>query len=390
MLKKILVIFPEFNKDYLIYQPWKQIFEICKKLQLRGIDVAIGTNATSESIIHKIKIISFKETKLRKLHSSFIDKILEFNPDVILWIGNPLSGFYLKKIKLNSIPIILYISTSPVTKKEIKNFSFFEIFQLGFFSLLAMIPLFTKIIKSLNHENIAGIIVPNKTIHESLINLGVFKNKIKIAPFCFEPDNDLKNFHPVEKPNSDFTLCYFGPVYSIRGVDFLLDVIQLLKKNNLKLKLKFLLRTTEIKKDRELLFQKCKKRKILDFLEIKSGILDRTSLFSEISNSDVVIIPTKFVWNEPPLAILEAMYLKKLLITSNACGLPELVNNHGYTLDLKPELFFNCIQNLIINNESLEKTASEAQTFVKSLPDWAFFADWLLTNLEDFKIKLEK
>ena len=84
------------------------------------------------------------------------------------------------------------------------------------------------------------------------------------------------------------------------------------------------------------------------------------------------------------------MYLKKLVITSNVCGLPELVNNHGYALDLKPELFFNCIQNLIINSESLEKTASEAQTWGKSLPDWAFFADWLITNLENFKIKLEK
>lgn len=390
MLQRLLVICPEFNQEYTIYQPWKQILEICKKIQSKGIEIAIGTNATTDLRVQGIKIIPFSDKKLRQLENDSITKILKFKPDVILWVGNPLSGYYLKKLKLHSIPIVLYISTIPLSTNEIKNFSLSELPQLGFLNLLTSFFPFNKIIKNLNHKNISGIIVPNNTIKKRLTGEGILENKISIAPLCFEPENDLKLFNLEKKPQSDFTLCYLGPIYSLRGVDFLLDVIELFKKNKINLKLKFLLRTTEVNKDQKLLIEKCKKKKIQEFLEIKSGILDRSSLFTEIINSDIVVIPTKFVWNEPPLAILEAMYLKKLVITSNVCGLPELVNNHGYSLDLKPELFFNCIKNLMNDVESLEKMESKGKDFVDSLKDWSFFADWLLTNLEDFKSKTEQ
>jgi phosphatidyl-myo-inositol dimannoside synthase len=390
MLKRLLIISPEFNQDYTIYQPWKQILEISKKLQSRGIEIAIGTNATNDLQVQGINIISFSDIKLRQLNNDSIDKILKFKPDIILWIGNPLSGVYLKKLKINSIPIVLYISTVPFSTNEIKNFSLSELPQLGLANFLTSFFPFNKIFKNLNHENIAGIIVPNNTIKKSLIDKGTLENKISVAPLCFETENDLKYFKLEQNSHDIFTLCYLGPVYSIRGVDFLLDVIELFKKNKIRLKLKFLLRTTDTDKDYELLVAKCKKRNIQEFLEIRSGILDRSSLFTEISNSDIVVIPTKFVWNEPPLAILEAMHLGKLVITSNVCGLQELVANHGCALDLKPKLFFDIIQNFINDDNSLEKIALKGQDFVNSLPDWDFFADWLLTNLTDFQLKNKK
>ena len=387
MINRLLVICPEFNQEYTVYQPWKQIIEVSKKIQSKGIKIAIGTNATTDSQVQGIDIISFTDKKLRQLKNNSIKKILEFNPDVILWIGNPLSGYYLKKLNLNSIPIILYISTIPFSKNEIKNFKITELHKLGFLNLLTSFSPFNNILKNLNDKNISGIIVPNNTIKERLIDEGIMKEKIFTAPLCFEPEKDLISSNLEKINSSNFTLCYLGPVYSIRGVDFLLDVIELFKKNKIRLKLKFLLRTTDTDKDHQLLVAKCKKRNIQEFLEIRSGILDRSSLFTEISNSDIVVIPTKFVWNEPPLAILEAMYLGKLVITSNVCGLPELIANHGYALDLKPELFFDIIQNFINDDNSLEKIASKGQDFVNSLPDWDFFADWLLTHLTDFQLK---
>lgn len=390
MFKRILVISPEFSQEYTIYQPWKQVFEICKRLKIKGIDIAIGTNATTIPQIQGINIISFTEHKLRKLGSSSINKIHEFNPDVILWIGNPLSGTYLKKLNLNSIPIVLYISTIPITFNEIKNFSITEVPQLGIFNLLSSLPFFRNIIQNLNHKNISGIIVPNNTIKKSLIRVGVLEKKIKVSPLCFELENIFSDIDIKNKHSTDFTICYLGPVYSIRGVDLLLDVIKLLKQNNYKVKLNFLLRTKEVSKDQKILFKKCKSRNIQDCIDIKSGILDRKNLFNEILNSDVIVIPTKFVWNEPPLAILEAMKLGKLVITSNVCGLAELINSHGFALDLNPQSFFNCIQNLIENKELLKKMELNGQNFVNSLPDWNYFADWLISTLDNFKFKTEQ
>ena len=145
MLQRLLIISPEFNQEYTIYQPWKQILEICKKIQSKGIEIAIGTNATTDLQVQGIKIIPFSDKKLRQLENDSITKILKFKPDVILWVGNPLSGYYLKKLKLNSIPIVLYISTIPFSMNEIKNFSLSELPQLGFLNLLTSFFPFKKI-----------------------------------------------------------------------------------------------------------------------------------------------------------------------------------------------------------------------------------------------------
>ena len=382
LIKKILVICPQFNEEYKNYQPWKQIFFLGKELIKKNVDFAIGTEATEQQQIDGVPILNFTQKNLRKLSKTSKDKIIRFNPDIIYWIGNPLSGFYIKKNKINNIPIVLFVSTVHPLWNDIKHLSIKEIFQLNLLNFFtAFFPL-KNLVKNLNHKNISFIIVPNNTIRERLIQLGVSKHKIVKIPLCFESNIELDKLKKIKDKKKPFTICYLGPSFSIRGTGILLEVIKLLKKDGYNILLNFLLRSPNPDIEKAYFKKICEKKGISENVEIKAGFLTEQVLFQEIANSDIVVIPTKYVWNEPPLAILESMMLGKPVVTSNVCGLPELVSNLGFCTDPNARSFFNCIKSLINNPQLLEEAGKKGKLFVNSLPGWDEMANSILKTME--------
>lgn len=360
------------------------MYELGKGMVHKGIEFAIGTEAAHKKEIAGIKIINFEQERLRLLNDSSKNKILQFDPDIVYWVGNALSGLYLKKNYLGNIPIVLNISTVHMLWKELKKLTIKEIFQSNLVNLFTAFFPFRNLVKNLNHSNIAGIIVTSETVKDRLIKLGVKQEKIRVSPLCFEENfKEEKKFVHFDSKES-FSICYMGPLYSVRGIDLLIDMMAMFKKNNLSIHLNFLLRTPNPKHDKQILYDKCKKKGILDLVTIKAGILEKKVLYENILNSDAVVLPTKFVWNEPPLSILETMMLGKPVITSNVCGLPELVKNRGVILNPDKDSFYNCVKDLT-NKPNLIKSMGEGgKEFVNSLPGWDIFSNWTLNTLEGF------
>lgn len=385
MLKRVLAISPEFNEEFVLYQPWKQIHELGLRMNKKGIEFAIATNGTNKDEIKGLKILKLKQKNLRILSKSSREKISQLNPDVIYWQGNPLSGVYVKKNHINNIPIVLYISTVHMLWKEIKNLTLKEILRSNLLNFVTAFFPFKKLVCDLNHENIAGIIVPNNTIKERLLQLGVKNGKIMIAPLCFEAD--FPRLNQKTDTNMPFTICYLGPSPSIRGTDILLDVVEMFKKDNLTIHLNFLLRTTNPEKEKIFFSEKCNKKGISELVTIKTGILDRYTISKEILNSDAIVLPTKFVWNEPPLAILEAMMLGKTVVTTNVCGLPELITNNGFTVNPNKFSFYECLKMLYGDPKLRKEVGDRAKEFVQSLPNWDEMTKWIIGALESFSSK---
>jgi len=382
MLKKVLTISPEFNEEFIHYQPWKQIHELGKRMSTRGIEFVIATNATEKKEIEGLKIMKLSQKNLRILSEESKNKILEFQPDVIFWMANSLSGSYIKKNSIGNIPIIVYISTVHMMWKEIKNLTIKEIFQSNLLNFFTAFFPFNRMVKDLNHRNIAQIIVSNNTIKERLTQLGVHHKKIVIAPLCFEPDFKVNQLTVKRLSQKPFTLCYLGPASSLRGTDILLNTIQTLKRDGHKIQLLFLLRSPNPEKEKTIFEKLCKKKKISENVVIKAGFLSRESLVEQIINSDVIVIPTKFVWNEPPLAILEAMTLGRPVVTTNVCGLPELISDYGFLIEPTSRSLHNCIKSLIEKPETLKKTADLGKAFIESLPGWGVMTDWTINTFE--------
>lgn len=382
MLKKVLAVVPEFNNEFLHYQPWHLFYKLGIRMSKRGINFVIATEATDQNEIKGIKIMKLEEKKLRILSKLSMKKILDFNPDVIFWMGNPLSGNYIKKNSLGNIPIILYVSSMHMMWKEIKNLTLHEILKSNLLNFFTAFFPFKNLVKDLNHGNIIKIIVPNNTIKDRLVKLGVFENKITKAPLCYESDFE-KNVTAEAGSNKLFTLCYLGPSTSIRGTKILFDLIENLKNENTPVNLNFLLRTPNPETERPFFENLCQQKKISEFVKIQAGFKNKKSLEQEMIKSDLIIIPTKFVHNEPPLVILEAMDLGKPVVTTNVCGLKELIGENGFVVNPNTQSFLKFINFAMKNPKLLQETGKKGKKFVESLPDWDAMTDWTIKILED-------
>jgi len=378
MIKRILIICPQFNEEYIHYQPWKQISQLSLELIKLNIDVVIGTEASNKEKINNVPIINFEQNNLRKLSNDSREKILKYNPDLIYWIGNSLSGLYLKNISINNIPIIIYISTFHPLFSDLKHLTLKEKFGFKFISLMSSFSPFTFLIKSLNHHNIKKIIVADNTIGKRLIQLGVIESKIVVSPLFFEPDFEIpeKKFDYNKTP---FTVCYLGPHYSIRGTRILLDAIKLLKNSSIQLQ--FLLRTTN-KTDEKFIQDYVSKLSISQNVQIHSGLLSRSFIVEKIINSHLVVIPTKLVWNEPPLAILESMILGTPVVGTKVGGIPELIGKNGFLINPTAHELYSLIDNLMKNPSILFNISDTSKKFALQIQGWHEMSVWTLQTFE--------
>jgi len=374
MIKKIAIIAPEFTEKKILNVPWRQIFQNAKFFKKNNIETIIFTEKNCPDKIENIPIIKLNEKTIRKLSDKSKNKIMSFNPDLIYWIGNTFSGLYMSKNKFD-IPIIMHISSVHLIGKELQNFSIKEIFsnhKLWFGA--SFFPTY-KVVAKLNHPNISAIISSSKTITNRLEKLGVKSSKIYTSPLFFESNFKLENKEELE---NEISICYAGPIDTIRGSDVVIKTIKILKNMNKQIKLNFLLRTFDKENDTKKIQNLINKYQIKDRVKIDAGILKPEKIREYFCKSHIIVLPTKFVWNEPPVTILEAMGLGKVVITTNVCGLPEMVKDNAVlTKPNAKEIAFK-INELIENKEIMKKIEENASNYVKSLENWNSMGKWTL------------
>ena len=76
--------------------------------------------------------------------------------------------------------------------------------------------------------------------------------------------------------------------------------------------------------------------------------------------------------------------LGKPVITSNVCGIPEIVKNRGFILNPDTDSFYNCVKDLVNKPNVIKQMSENGKEFVNSLPDWDTFCNWILDTLERF------
>ena len=374
MIKKIAIIAPEFTEKKILNVPWRQMFEIGKFLSTKNIETVIFTEKKCPNKIENISIVKLNEKIIRELSNESKRKIESIKPDLIYWMGNTFSGLYMNKNKFK-IPLIMHISSVHLINKELKNFSLKEILiNHKLWLLTSFYPMY-KIVSKLNHQNITAIISSSETISKRLEKVGVKNSKISTSPLFFESNFKLEKN---AKNEEVFSICYAGPVDTIRGTDLVLETIKILKNQRKNVKLNFLLRTFEKEHDIKKIQTLAKKYNIEDRINIESGILKPEQVREYFSKSHIILLPTKFVWNEPPVTILEAMGIGKVVITTNVCGLPEMVKDNAILVKPNAKEIAEKIQYLMKNKEQIIELEIKAENYVKSLPNWKSLGEWTL------------
>jgi len=379
MIKSIILIaLPRFSRDAILHVPWKQTYEVAKYFHKNGIKTTIITADSKNDTIDGISIVNFKNKSLRSLDEKQKEFLYSLNPDLIYWFGTPYSGLYLNKIKLK-VPIIVNISSIFSNFKEFRHLKINEIINGHLFQFLSsFFPINRFIGKKLNSTNISCIITANNAISDRLIEYGVEKKKIKISPLCFEAELPIPILKEKDK---DILLCYAGPLQTIRGSELILDVINILNKKDKTFKLLFLLRSRNVEHEKKILDKMINDKKISHLVKVEAGILSREKMAKFLNNSDILVIPNKIVQNEPPLIILEAMYLGKLVITTRLSGIPEMVNGKALLTKADSSEIAKKIES--ISNEDVFRMGNEAKAYVSKLPNWEYLGKWTLKVLDE-------
>lgn len=322
-----------------------------------------------------------------------LEAITRNRPDVVIWYGTLLSAIYLTKLKSIRKPLIWDIETGMNGIKLLRRISLREVFHPHHTFLLyqAFIAVFPKfVIRSVaNSALISKIIVPGQYLRESLCKLGVESNKIAIIPSAVEissiknSDTSLATEKREEScPNArTFTVTYMGSPCTLRGTDTLIRSTKKIVDKRKNVKVIILSRRhiskPEIGKDylaseEDYLRKLVRKLGIEQYVEIVTGILNETYLNKYILASDVITLPFKIMFSEPPLSVLEAMGLGKVVVTTNLGILPEILGkDRGILIEPgESDALAQAILFLSEHPKELSQIGSNAKRFVDSFSNW--------------------
>lgn len=323
-----------------------------------------------------------------------LEAIARSKPDVVIWYGTLFSAIYLTRLKSIMKPLVWDIETGMNGIELLRRLSLREVFHphhtfLLYQAFMAALPKF--VIRSVaNSAMISKIIVPGQYLRESLCRLGVKESKIAIMPLAVEmnriknSDTSLANEKPERESRGEaevFTVAYMGSPCTLRGTDTLIRSIKKIVMKCKNVKVVILSRRNvskpEIGKgylasEEEYLKKLIRKLGVEGYVEIVSGVLNWSELKRYILTSDVIALPFEMMFSEPPLSVLEAMGLGKVVVTTNLGILPEtLGKDRGVVIEPgDSDALARAILFLYEHPKESLQIGRNAKRFVSSLSDW--------------------
>jgi glycosyltransferase involved in cell wall biosynthesis len=242
--------------------------------------------------------------------------------------------------------------------------------------------------KVANSSLVRKIIVPGNTIKEDLVSFGVCSDKIQVIPTTIDSiSHEFVNGHEgtahlrkkIGIDPANYVITYFGSPCTLRGTDTIVSSLRFLVPRLDKIELVILsrlsrnaIRNDPLKREEEYLRKLAAKLKVEHRMRIVSGLLDRSSLTEYICASDAVVLPFKIVQSETPLALLEAMNLERVVVTSNVGALADVIGrDRGILVEPSHACWLaEAILFLAQHPKYARHMTKRAKEFVSRLPSW--------------------
>lgn len=337
-----------FNDSSIRLQPWRHIYELCRFMIRKGVSIKIFSDMAKGKgpservddieVLHVNRLLWLPIIKRRKM----LRLLEESHADVILWSGRPLSCMSLARLSKVKKPVVWMVEAGVHDVRSVLRLSMREIWSrhhrfLWNDILNALFP--RRLIRSVaNSSSVAKIVVPSRFVKDWLLAMGVSQGKISVVQStvdeCFRrqllPSVDTcKSAQGLDK--KDLVVAYMGSPCTIRGSDTLVRSISMVLANR-RIDLKCLILSRRpmestrghLRSEEEYLVNLVRELGLEDIVEIVSGTLDRQKLMWLIQASDVVVFPFKLLQAEIPISILEAMSLRKVVVTTRIRTLQEI------------------------------------------------------------------
>jgi glycosyltransferase involved in cell wall biosynthesis len=387
---KFSFVISDFSEQTITALPWKYVYELAKKLGQKECEVQIITDGSAHE--PRVKGVSIRRVFKTRQPPTFspimnprqVDSAIEeFSPDLVCLFGDPLSGYFVRRLR-NKTPTLVNVSKGIHPMRRLHFSPYFHFLNS---------PMGRLVVRLLNQRKILAITVPTLTIKSSLRNCGVNK-KIVVLPMAFDKKLCKRGAVDLDKSEAkeelgfskrDCIVAYFGPPYVKRGVTDLVRAIAYLKEFPVKLLL--LLRQSRRHESQEVnsIKRLALKLGVADRITLVVSVLSRGKLIRHLESSDIIALPFRYVDEEPPLGLLEAMALGKPVIATNVDSLPEIVGRNrgilvrpGSVSDLA-----KAIHHLFKHPDEASSMAFEGIKYAKSLGDWDDLADCFLHLVEE-------
>jgi glycosyltransferase involved in cell wall biosynthesis len=243
------------------------------------------------------------------------------------------------------------------------------------------------------------VVAPNDFVKRSLMNIGVFQEKIAVISSTIDKEAFRRTFsnsllddfrEELCYSSSDFIITYLGSPCTLRGTDTIIKSVKKVSEKTHKIRAILLCRGNRKEElflshldEKEYLSRLIDKLEIKPYVRLVTGILGKGQLSKYLSISDAIVLPFKTLIAENPLAPLEAMSLGKLVIVTKVGSLSELVGgNKGISIRANDANELSKVILYAINHpERSKELANNARNFAANLPDWEEVAQTTLTLL---------
>jgi glycosyltransferase involved in cell wall biosynthesis len=259
--------------------------------------------------------------------------------------------------KQKKIPLIISDQGGLTTHPDINSSSFVKRF---------LIKLQTPLIKFIIKQA-TKVIVANEYEKKIFLNfcneskISIVKNGIDLD----ELDSSRSNFIEKYKLNQKFIL-FLGRFHQVKGVDTLLESINLIKNNTVLNDIKFVIMGVDFG------FQNQMENKIKEY-DLSHKILlikkpPRDDVISAYRQCEFLVLPSK--WELSPLTPLEGFAFKKTLISTTAHGIPYTIQHNENCILVEPEnslKLSNAILDLLNDSKKCEKLGESGYDLVHSI-----------------------
>lgn len=191
------------------------------------------------------------------------------------------------------------------------------------------------------------------------------KDKVISLPNCFNfSEINKNNFIPKEEfkcmnniPKDKFVFGYIGRLIETKGIDLLIESIKLLEKSDLIL---IIIGAGEEKEKLKDLTEQCNLSGKIFFMGYRKDIYNWLNII------DCLVLPSKR--EGLPMVILEAMAMKKIVISTAIGGIPELIKNNYnglLTEESNVQLLTEAMQYVYENQNVVSQIEENAYKYLK-------------------------
>lgn len=392
---KLTFVISGFGKQSITALPWKYVFELARSLAKKGHSVQIITDEPECQIgvkgitVSKVSRTWQWSTFSLVMNPHLVDRTIEaFSSELVCVFGDSLVGYFVKRLRTRA-PLVVNVSKGIYPLKQLDFSAYFS--PYFYFSNS---PLAKFVVKLLNQRRIAAVTVPTLAIKKRLEECGVEGRKVVILPMAFDKAVSKRANAGLARDEiraelgfdkKDFVVAYFGPPFARRGVNDLIRAAASLKCK-FSVRLLLLLRVENSSNSPEIGFinRLVSKSGFADKVTVIASVLGKDRLTGYLESTDAVALPFRYVDEEPPLGVLEAMALGKPVITTGIDSLPEIVGRNrgilvrpGNVTDIAKAIMY-----LSSHSEDTYSMTAECIKYVQKLKNWDELAERFLRLAE--------